>query len=630
MFLNHSIHSQKEAFRFVNAELVVDRSITYAALEQRVDALGQKMPFSAQPVLLLFEDPEEFIISFLACQKKGMVPVPMFFPRSARNFERLHEIIVNSGCELVLCEAKNHPRIALRLENTFKKPLQILSVADAELLPDNGLLDKQHPTAFIQYTSGSTAQPKGVVVSFENLAANQQMIQQLFGCDEQSVILSWLPFYHDMGLIGNLLHALHVGATCIIMSPASVVQSPASWLQAITRFKATHSGGPNFIFDLCNQRIADESLSDFDLSSLQVVYNGSEPIKRSTIATFIDKFKTCGLDPSAFYTCYGLAEATLLVSGGKYIESRSESISSGTICSEIDIRIDSRADSHSGTGEILIHGVSVTTGYLNQQNTDLYKTIDGKLYLRTGDIGCIVGNELIISGRSKEMIIINGKNYFPYDMESELAASVTELEENGIVVSYVEENGSESPLVFAEVKKNAISELNGQDICHSIDRVIVQLCGKECADILLFTPRKIERTSSGKLQRVRVRNQYLDQETDALFTKKSAAIPDTSRRQELATTIVSNLENVHQYLLVLLTEKLKTPVNSDDFSESFLELGIDSLRSVEIVSTVNADLDLNIHVNTLLNVETPRDFEEFITNLIWMKSNASNDEYILI
>ncbi len=632
MILSITIQASKKVFSVLNSDLTIDRSMTYGELENRVAVLSQKITYSANPVLLLFEDAEEFIVAFLACQKKGMIPVPMFFPKSKRNFDRLSTVISNSKCDLVLCETKNQQRIQTGIHKIIDSTIKIVSSIDLEQLPDNNLPDLQNEVAFIQYTSGSTALPKGVIVSFENLEKNQQMIQELFGCNEQSIILSWLPFYHDMGLIGNLLHTLYVGATCYLMSPLSVVQSPFSWLKAISTYHVTHSGGPNFMYDLCVQKTDRTLINELDLSSWKVAYNGSEPIKRSTIESFIDTFSNCGFNAEAYYTCYGLAEATLLVSGGKYVDSNTEFLSSGQICAGADVQILNDPSKSSEGGEILIHGDSVTKGYLNQSMDELFVELNGKQYLKTGDIGTIINQELIISGRSKELIIINGKNYFPYDLENEIAASMVEVEENGVIVSYIVKNGMETPIVFAELKKAALLTVNTATLCSAIDHLMIELCGVECADIILFNPRKLERTSSGKLQRVATKNNYLAQELEAIYSKRTILIPTSASKQQWIKAILNegDLDRTRDYLSEILSDKLKISLCTTDFDRNLLDLGVDSLRSVEIVSVINADLGLNIHVNKLLNLQTTLDFEEFIKNLVWMKSTTSNDESILI
>ena len=623
-------NSDKIAFNILNVDLSVKRSISYKKLVDEVNNLS--LPTSNFPVLLLYEDVTDFIISFLACQKAGLTSIPMFFPKSKRHFKRLQDIIIDSKCELILCEQTNLEKIKKSL--CYENEIQIIQTTNFDETLNLNNINVINPISFIQYTSGSTSSPKGVIVSHENLKNNLELIKNMFGCNEDSIILSWLPFYHDMGLIGNILHSLQVGATCILLPSVSVIQSPFNWLNAISKFKATHSGGPNFIYDLCVNQIYNKRLNDLDLNSWKVAYNGSEPIKKSTIDSFITKFQQCGFRSDSYYTCYGLAESTLLVSGGKYIEQKAIGISSGSICDEVEICLfDSvRNQVVLENGEILIHGKSVTSGYLNKDNSDLFVEIDNKKFLKTGDIGTIVNKELIVTGRLKEMIIINGKNYYPYEIENDISKSIHSIEENGVIVSFIEDQNCEKPIVFTEIKKSELSILNPRLIFDEIDKLIIELLGVETYDILLFTPRKLARTSSGKLQRVKTKESYLNSDLECFLSKITNDKPIEIQVNKWINSILieGDDEKVQHYLTILLNNKLKTSLTFENFNQNLIDLGIDSLKSVDLVNTINNDLELNIEVTTLMNLTTTVDFEDFIKNLVWMKATKSEGEEIII
>lgn len=632
--LNNSNAKDKIAFHFLNEDLSVRNAMTYGRLELAVDDISSRLPQISSPLLLLFEDVVEFIVAFLACEKAGLISIPMFYPKSKRHFQRLQNILSDSQCEIVLCEQKNKSKITEGLKINDSHILEIYSLDDIKKREAVGIERGKHECVFIQYTSGSTASPKGVMITNDNLDTNQKMIQKLFGCDENSIILSWLPFYHDMGLIGSILHSLYVGATCVIMPSVVAIQSTFRWLEAISTFKVTHSGGPNFMYDLCVNQIDDNRLQELDLSSWEVAYNGSEPIKKSTIESFISKFQKCGFNPTCYYTCYGLAEATLLVSGGKYVDQLEDPISSGRVCNEIEVHLlDSKTGKINQTeGEIVLHGKSVTTGYWNKDNSDLFVEINGKKYLKTGDLGSFVNSELIVTGRLKELIIINGKNYFPYEIENSISESVSVVDNNGVIVSFIEDENSEKPIVFAEIKKSELSNLNPVQIFNQIDRLVIELIGVETFDILLFTPRKLARTSSGKLQRIKTKESYLQQSLDFLQAKKMNIYSIESIENEWVESILSDGEynNVKNYLIVVLNNKLKTTLSVDSFNQNLMDLGIDSLRSVDLINTINSDLELNIDIIALMNLTTTVDFEELIKNLIWMKSTESTGEEIII
>ena len=350
-----------------------------------------------EPILLLFDQPLEFLVTFLGCQLAGKVAVPMFYPGSKRHFKRLETIVKDCNSSTILCDIRRGEKIQKGLLENCALSADIVGVSvDTELsgrVPFHS--NPSQKISFIQYTSGSTGTPKGVVVSHENLMHNLSVIQRVFETNEESVILSWLPFYHDMGLVGNLLQAIYVGCDCTILEPASVVQNPSWWLENIEKYKATHTGGPNFIFDFCVQKFEEASVDTYDLSSLQVVYNGSEQVKQLSYENFIRKFAASNLNPKAFKTCYGLAEATLMVTGGEP-EISNDSISSGAIAPDFDvIFFDEKSGEVSYTsGEICLAGPSVTAGYWKKDNRPFFIEHKGKHFFRTGDIGELVDGAL--------------------------------------------------------------------------------------------------------------------------------------------------------------------------------------------------------------------------------------------
>lgn len=629
-----NIQDKKTAFTFLDENLDIVGELSYSELNNRCLSLSKKLPHAISPILLLFENVEEFIIAFLACEKANLTSVPMFFPKSKRHFERLEGIIQNAGIKIVLCEQANKDRISKGISNIGNYDIQLLTLEEIEKREEKLVEREVNNLMFIQYTSGSTSAPKGVLITRNNIRSNQEMIRNLFGCDENSIILSWLPFYHDMGLIGNILHALYVGATCIILPSLSVIQSPFLWLEAISKFKVTHSGGPNFSFDLCNSKIDTSRLDSLDLSTWKVAYNGSEPIKKNTIESFIEKFKLCGFRSDSYYTCYGLAEATLLVSGSAY-NSKEAVISSGKIQKPIEVCIldlSTKKVLSEGVGEIAIHGESVTSGYYMKTNSDLFEKIDGKLFLKTGDVGFLKDDILTVTGRSKEMIIINGKNYFPYDIENQLSESLDFLENNGVIVSYLTVENMDLPIVFGELKKTNFREFNYQEAINSIDKLMIEILGVETVDVLFFTPRKLSRTSSGKLQRVKVLQDYKVQELDFLVEKSKLVPENDSSEYDLVELIMKEdrIEMVRDYLFKIINRKLKIDIDEKDIHSNLIDLGLDSLASVEIVNTINSELEINLNVVKIMNIKSLYELEEFVKNLLWLKLSNTKGEEIVI
>ncbi|HEY0066838.1 MAG TPA: AMP-binding protein, partial [Flavisolibacter sp.] len=312
----------KPAFIFLEDGEQLERTITFGELNTRVERLGsvlaERQP-QGQRALLVYQDIMEFTVSFLACQHAGLVAVPVFLSKGSKQVARFINLMEDAGVSLILStsdlEAQVQQVLSGYLQTSGIELIATEAIQAGEAGSPRG--NSKSEIAFIQYTSGSTGRPKGVVVTRGNLMHNEWLIQDTFGCDSSSVIFSWLPFHHDMGLIGNILHTIYVGCTCVLMSPYHFMQKPRRWLEGITKYKATHSGGPNFAYDFCLGKIPPAELEGLDLSSWKVAYNGSEPVRAETIRRFSRYFEKVGFGQNTFFPCYGLAEATLLVSGGK-------------------------------------------------------------------------------------------------------------------------------------------------------------------------------------------------------------------------------------------------------------------------------------------------------------------------
>ncbi len=314
---------QKTVFITPGNEETEEIRVTYQELATRVTGLAIQLmdqQLTGTRALLVYQDVMEFIIAFLACQYAGIIAVPVPYVKGTKQFIRLTGIMEDAQAGVVLCAGRSIAFLQKGLHDYLS--LHQTGIISTDIESSSTLLPFTRGTvyneiAFIQYTSGSTGRPKGVVVSHRNLLHNQQLIKDTFNGDEHAVIFSWLPFHHDMGLIGNILHTIYVGCTGVLMSPFHFVQKPARWLEAITTYRVTHSGAPNFAYDLCVNKIAQEDLSRFELSSWKVAFNGSEPVRFDTLQRFASFFKPAGFSAHSFFPCYGLAEATLLVSGGK-------------------------------------------------------------------------------------------------------------------------------------------------------------------------------------------------------------------------------------------------------------------------------------------------------------------------
>jgi acyl-CoA synthetase (AMP-forming)/AMP-acid ligase II len=407
-------------------------TLTYGELDRQARAIAAGLHTLVSPgerVLLLYPPGLEYIAAFFGCLYAGAVAVPAYPPRRNRNLLRLQAVVADAQATVALTNASILTRIVpFFSQYPYLAPLRWLTSDSVAEGMEN---DWQEPVitgealAFLQYTSGSTSAPKGVMLSHGNLLHNERLIQKVFRQNEDSIIAGWLPLYHDMGLIGNVIQPLFIGAPCVLMSPTTFLQRPFRWLQAISRYRATTSGGPNFAYDLCVRKISAEQRATLDLSNWRVAFNGSEPVRFDTIESFATTFETCGFRREAFHPCYGLAEATLLVSGSLkdeapiYTKVQSRALEFNRVVEAADSDNDSvrRMVScgeilpeqqvvivHPDTlsrcqpqevGEIWVAGESVARGYWNRAedterafNAHLVETGTGP-FLRTGDLGVV-------------------------------------------------------------------------------------------------------------------------------------------------------------------------------------------------------------------------------------------------
>lgn len=665
-------YPSKKVFQVLNDDVSPGSAISYDALLASVKRLACSLPDPSSGIdkaLLVYQETLPFIISFLACTYAGIVPIPVPYVRGGRQQDRLSAILRDAKAGVVLCTEATVPHLLKSLP-ADESPL--LLATDAATPPSAASAPAAcHPIAFIQYTSGSTGSPKGAVISQGNLMHNEELIAQTFGCDENSILLSWLPFHHDMGLIGNILHTIYAGCTCILMSPFQFMQRPRRWMEAISRYKATHSGGPNFAYDLCLDKVPSHALQDLDLSSWKVAYNGAEPIRATTMLGFSSHFAQAGFNISAFQPCYGLAESTLLVAGRKQkslftqlhvlsspssgnrvvlseaVTPHTRSLTgSGAIASGMLCRIicpnSFEPCSELEEGEICIAGDSVTEGYWNKDNTSLFIRVDNKDYLRTGDIGFFYNNELFVSGRLKEMMIVRGVNIYPYDVELAVAHTVAAVENNGVVIFGLSEEKGEI-VVVAEIKRAFVRELDVNPTLVAIRNLVAGMTGIAPYDIVLTTPMVIPRTTSGKLQRIKCREKYLAASLATLHTQLTMSpflpdaqgtVSDTPNEPGISPQEVLQHRDaaaIQQYVtrLILSGNGLIMPVWFQP-DVSLVEMGIDSLRATELVNRINKDLGITLDMTQVLRENTLSTLVATIESSLWLRHTPVVGKEIII
>ncbi|MEQ9728143.1 fatty acyl-AMP ligase [Pseudomonas sp. WHRI 8822A] len=532
------------AYRFL-ADGEDSLTITFAELDTAVRALAALLQARYSPgerVLILLRPGLGYVTAFMGCLYAGLVAVPAYPPGATKTLGRLEGILDDCQPVAALVAGGDVREIAVSLA----------AVAPQTDILDLDNLDKRHAEswqpvvgqrsdpAFLQYTSGSTGNPKGVIISHGNLIHNSQCISDTFGICADSHIGSWLPPYHDMGLIGGILQALYVGCPATLMTPIAFLQRPLRWLQMISRYRVTVSGGPNFAYELCARKVRDEDLQALDLSCWAVAYNGAEQVRARTLHAFADKFAACGLQAGALFPCYGLAEGTLLVTGnglargalvrsfhadllehnravplavGQPAEGRLRTlVSSGRPTRGVEPFIcdpdSERRLSDGQVGEICIVGHSVSAGYWRRPDSTAeafrpahVQQTPWPRFFRTGDLGFMLEGELYVSGRVKDLIILNGVNHHPGDIECSVLRAHEGFRPDGAAAFSIDMDDGERLVVVQEVERRAVRGLDVAKVLGEIRAALWQQHRLAQPWLLLVSGGTLPRTSSGKVRR---------------------------------------------------------------------------------------------------------------------------------
>jgi acyl-CoA synthetase (AMP-forming)/AMP-acid ligase II len=526
--------------RFLRDGLEVTGELTYAGLDRRARAAAVELLTRAKPgdrVLLVYPPGLEFLVGFFGSLYAGMIPVPAYPPRPPQIDERLRaiagdarpavaasslDIVERLGGQVPLGDALA-PLDCLALETVPE------SAADEWLAPAADLSTVAH----LQYTSGSTAVPKGVVVTHGNILSNLADLDGGWRHDEASTIVSWLPAFHDMGLVYGLLMPIYARIPCILMPPVIFLQRPVRWLQAITKFAGTHTAAPNFAYDHCARRVKPEDHGSLDLSRWRVAVNGAEPVRPDTIDRFCATFAGAGFKRNTFAPGFGLAEATLKVTAAQSGEGPTVNTFDGrtlvgcgapildTVVSIVDPSTrEPVADGE--TAEIWVGGPSVAAGYW-QRPEESAETFGARTaagagpFLRTGDLGFVSGGQLYVAGRIKDLLIIRGQNYYPQDLELTAERSGAHVRAGCGAAFSVERDGEERLVVVFEVERTLKPEARAGQI-DLIRAAIVRDHELNAGDVVLLRAGAVPKTSSGKIQRRACRAAYLDGTLDQLTT----------------------------------------------------------------------------------------------------------------
>lgn len=653
------------AFRFLDGSAEPVQALTYGELDQRARAIGAFLVaegMRGQRALLMFASGLEFVEALFGCYYAGIVPIPAYPPRRNRNMGRINAISEDANAAVALTTTDVIQRSEGMLDDA--PSLKSIRWIAVEQIPTELWRDwvnpksSPHDVALIQYTSGSTGSPKGVVLTHANLLANCNMITTAFQLDRDSVGVSWLPLYHDMGLVGGVLNPLYAGVPSVLMSPVSFLTKPVNWLRAISHFHGTCAGGPNFAYSLCAEKISDSQCADLDLSRWDLAFNGAEPVRASVLQQFTDKFAPYGFRHEAHYPCYGMAEATLIVTGGKKSQppvlrtfDRHELTQYKVVpCAANDDNAQTLVGCGSSIGgeevvivhpetflplpadqigEIWVRSPSVGQGYWNKTE-DSERTFGARLknrpddrFLRTGDLGFIADGELFITGRLKDMIIIRGVNRYPQDIEATVEEADKCLKAGGGAAFAVEHWDREHLVVVCEVERGPNQVFDG--VIERIRARVIEEHDIPPDAVVLVRAGSVPKTSSGKVQRRACRQNYIDNKL--LVVKRwsvlDGQLPTGEASEDVLVDETAWVEegDIHQEVIDVVMHFVRQVAKErarrlTPDSNIVVDLGLDSLERLEIARELESAFGGRIPDEVLQEVETVREVAAAVQNHI--------------
>jgi acyl transferase domain-containing protein/acyl-CoA synthetase (AMP-forming)/AMP-acid ligase II len=665
---NRAIHQpDQKAFTFLQDGETESDSLTYKQLEQQAQAIAiqlQSLNATDSRALLVYPSGLEFIAAFFGCLYARVVAVPVYPPRRNQKISRLQAIIDDAQAKVIITTKE----LLINIENHFAEhdlALTGLNWITTDNIAINQVATWHKPEinsetlAFLQYTSGSTGTPKGVMVNHQNLLHNSEYIKQAFELTQDSVSVTWLPSFHDMGLIDGIIQPLYTGFLGVLMPPTAFVQQPIRWLRAISHYKANHSGSPNFGYELCVKSTTPEQRENLDLSRWCSAYSGAEPVRKESLERFADTFRPYGFSPNFFYPCYGMAESTLMISGGTvkdepiYCAVEADALEKNRVVKTSFDKQNTRhlvgcgsswldtkiviADPESLTqcpsdqiGEIWVSGSSIAQGYWNrpeqtQQTFQAYlaDTKEGP-FLRTGDLGFLLDGELFITGRLKDLIIILGRNHYPQDIEQTVEQCYPALRLNCGAAFSIDINGEEKLVIAQEVERTYLRKLNPTVVIEAIRQAVAQQHDLEVYAVLLLKTTSLPKTSSGKLQRSACRAgflsgsldivadwctnpqnktkfRHLETQVESLLQQVQTTMPPSSKSKNSHQIAIPeksfSQQEIAAWLISKVAQELQVVPENIDIRQPLADYGLSSLKIVRFSGELQEFLKRQVSPN---------------------------------
>lgn len=635
-------------FTFLDSNLAETELISYRALDEAARRIAARLQRSGAPgdrVLLVFSSGADFIKSVFGCFYAGRIAVPVSLPQSRKpaHWKPLENLLRDADAGLLLTDQSWFADVfAWSKQLDLPHAVEVAAVNDIaddandwQILPSN-----PGAVALLQYTSGSTGMPKGVVLTHRNLCLNSELVQKkCFQLDERAVSVSWLPHYHNMGLIGYMLSKFYAGARSVLMSPSTFLTKPVRWLEVMSRYRGTMSAAPNFAYDLCTRVVTDAEMASLDLSAWQIACLGGEPIREETLRAFARKFAACGFREEVFCPCYGLAEATLIVTTvgrrGRVVarafdqdgltKNRAQPLDSTSVvsgeqpsrsqrlvgvgplvgCQEVTV-VNPELLTRCGDGEIgeiWISGPSIAAGYWRKP-AQTEQTFAARLagessgpYLRTGDLGFVSDGELYITGRLKDLIIVRGRNHYPQDIELTVQRNDPTCQSGAGVAFAVDHDGEERLVVVQEIAPGAL-EGNFASTLDAARRAIVEQHEIQPHAVVLIRPGTLPKTPSGKVQRRLTKEMYLAGQMDVIAqstvdTVRGRADPDSAPQSD-----------VERQVAAIWAEVLNLPLDAIGANAHFLHLGGDSLQAKRMLGRLRERYAVELPLRELFESPT--------------------------